>query len=203
MEKRLTNLEKWNSYYKLIEQRNTAFINTNIPNIPEKIYEVCKNGEIKELSVTDVYCSNKLHHGDKVTRKQVEEIKKYYDNPQELSISDIRIGWTRKDNIGICSSAIKFKELDGKYFTDIKKAKEEADKLSVIAKKEEDLLASGDYVRCAYCSKIIAIKDAYSSSLIFQNSKFDGYRTIKFVDSKTNLYCSSKCASYDQMAHEG
>jgi hypothetical protein len=42
--------------------------------------------------------------------------------------------------------------------------------------------------------------------IIFQNSKPDffsksGYK--RFVDRKTNIYCSKQCGVHDQMGHEG
>ena len=61
-------------------------------------------------------------------------------------------------------------------------------------------------VRCAYCSKIIPEKEAVNYKIIFQNSRQDPFSITgwkKFVDRKTNKYCSTECGIHDQMAHDG
>ncbi|WP_028983301.1 hypothetical protein [Sporolactobacillus terrae] len=57
---------------------------------------------------------------------------------------------------------------------------------------------------CAYCREKRPLSELKKGKIIFQNSKFQFGRWVKFVDEKTNWYCADKpCAAYDQMAHEG
>lgn len=79
--------------------------------------------------------------------------------------------------------------------------------LKEISEKRRELYAPRDgYVPCAYCRKQVRIEEVVKHDIIFQNSRPDpfsksGYK--RFVDRKTNNYCSGKCAGNDQMAHEG
>ncbi|ENY1827804.1 YdaE family protein [Salmonella enterica] len=47
---------------------------------------------------------------------------------------------------------------------------------------------------CAYCGKAINKSEIVEHELIYIN----GSQLAR----KTNLYCSKRCAEYDQMAHE-
>jgi len=58
--------------------------------------------------------------------------------------------------------------------------------------------------KCAYCGKERPIAELKSGTIIFQDSKWNGVKWKKFVNEKSNLYCSDgPCHSHDQMGHEG
>lgn len=48
---------------------------------------------------------------------------------------------------------------------------------------------------CAYCGKPIEDGKAHAATIIYRNGSG--------VGRKTQDYCSERCASHDQMAHEG
>lgn len=49
--------------------------------------------------------------------------------------------------------------------------------------------------KCAYCGKEIGKEEAVKAEIVF----IHGSQLAR----KTNDYCSERCASHDQMAHEG
>jgi len=50
-------------------------------------------------------------------------------------------------------------------------------------------------IRCGYCSKPVKPEEEVKSTLL--------YRRGRELARKEKVYCSEKCASHDQMAHEG
>ncbi|ECF2938642.1 hypothetical protein E2G14_07070 [Salmonella enterica subsp. enterica serovar Reading] len=50
-------------------------------------------------------------------------------------------------------------------------------------------------IKCAYCGNEIKQGDEVKAEIL--------YRCGSQIARKTNDYCSERCASYDQMAHEG
>ncbi len=66
----------------------------------------------------------------------------------------------------------------------------------ILRKIYEVLSQKGDptLIQCAYCNKLINEDDAIEKELIYTH----GSQLAR----KKQKYCSSRCASYDQMAHE-
>lgn len=50
-------------------------------------------------------------------------------------------------------------------------------------------------IKCAYCGKEVDKEEAVKAVLL--------YRSGNQLARKNNDYCSERCASHDQMAHEG
>ncbi len=50
-------------------------------------------------------------------------------------------------------------------------------------------------IKCGYCSKPVNPEEVVKSTLL--------YRRGRELARKEKEYCSEKCASHDQMAHEG
>ncbi|EMN5247121.1 hypothetical protein RUW12_001249 [Enterobacter roggenkampii] len=48
--------------------------------------------------------------------------------------------------------------------------------------------------KCGYCSKQVELEKVVKSTLLYRNSSQ--------LARKEKEYCSERCASYDQMAHE-
>lgn len=69
-------------------------------------------------------------------------------------------------------------------------------KPGIIQKILSTLNQKGDptLIPCAYCGKAINKSEIVEHELIYIN----GSQLAR----KTNLYCSKRCAEYDQMAHE-
>lgn len=49
--------------------------------------------------------------------------------------------------------------------------------------------------KCSYCGKSVKPEEVIKSTLLYRN----GSQLVR----KEKEYCSKRCASYDQMAHEG
>ena len=200
-----TNLEKWNYYMSLINNKEQEFINSNIKDIPTCIYEVYPSGKLRTLNVTGVRYRNELYGGAKPSREDVAKIKAYYENMPELIIEKVSVNWECIDQRYKSSSAVRYLEMKEKYFTSKEDADKKAFELTEIKRKEEELLNNG-HIRCAYCGKVVPEKEAVNYEIIFQNSRPDPFSRTgwkKFVDRKTNKYCSKQCGGHDQMAHEG
>jgi len=73
------------------------------------------------------------------------------------------------------------------------KAAERAEELYRNNKDKREKLNNG-YVECAYCGKLIKEEEAITDVVISRT--YSNYK-------KEFKYCSGKCASYNQMAHEG
>jgi hypothetical protein len=123
----------------------------------------------------------------------------------QLTIENVLIGWECTGDGYKSSSAVGYLEMKRKYFISKEDAAKKSLELTEIKRKEEELLNNG-HIRCAYCGKVVPAKESVNYVLIFQNSRPDPFSRTgwkKFVDRKTNKYCSEECGVHDQMAHEG
>lgn len=197
-----TNLEKWEYYLSIIRDKENIFIKNNTKNIPDKIFEISLDGSIRTLNVNGVrYFSYYNYSGKKPTKIEVAELKRISETDSEYSIEKIRIHWECISNGMKSSSAIKYIELD-KYCVDEDEANEIAN-VKLLKRKREEVLLKHGHIRCTYCNKVVP-GPGVKCKIIFQNSRQDFHgKWKKFVDEKTNIYCSNKCGGYDQMAHEG
>lgn len=200
-----TNLEKWNHYMGLINAKEQEFINSNIKDVPTCIYEVYASGKLRTLNVTGIRYRNELYGGTNPSREDVAKIKGYFENMPDMTIDKVSVNWECTDQGYKSSSAVIFLDMKEKYFVSKDDANKKASELIEIKRKEEELLNNG-HIRCAYCSKVVPEKEAVNYEIIFQNSRPDPFSRTgwkKFVDRKTNKYCSKQCGVHDQMAHEG
>lgn len=200
-----TNLEKWNYYYNIIKEKDKDFTNTNVTIRPKILYDVYqRSGEIRELIVTEISYHRYINFsGKKPTKIEVAEIKKLSESDLKFDIKKIFISWESYSKYKT-SAATKYVEMDKHYLS-----KEEAEQVSSVIKIKigrNNILLKNGHISCTYCQKIVPKSESVKCEIIFQNSRPDyssrsGYK--KFVDRKTNIYCSNKCGGYDQMAHEG
>lgn len=200
-----TNLEKWKHYMGLINAKEQEFINSNIKDVPTCIYEVYASGKLRTLNVTGIRYRNELYGGINPSREDVAKIKGYFENMPDMTIDKVSVNWECTDQGYKSSSAVMFLDMKEKYFVSKDDANKKASELIEIKRKEEELLNNG-HIRCAYCSKVVPEKEAVNYKIIFQNSRPDPFSRTgwkKFVDRKTNKYCSPQCGADDQMAHEG
>lgn len=209
-----TNLDKWNYYYDFVKNKEKKFVDKIIKEefdeCPKFLYTYnLLDFEVKELKIKDIYYrdnSRKLYFfTKKPTREDIKRLKEYIEKDEDLNKKNILIEFEEKFKKYNVSSAIKLSELNNKIFLDKNDAEKEAIKLKNKKEHEENLLNHG-HIRCTYCSKIVPEEKSINYTIIFQNSKPDpfsksGYK--RFVDKKTNKYCSGRCGAHDQMAHEG
>ncbi len=200
-----TNLEKWNFYEEYIKGILLEQIELNVEKLPEKVYKASGLGAVVEVFVDDIYNKDRFYfYSKKPTRADVEKIKTYADNIPEFNIDNIFVSVHYHEGMGKSMSACKHSELKEKYFLTEVEAKERLVDIKAKKDEENELIANG-HIRCAYCGKITPPSESIRSEIIFQNGRHNSFtgKYQKFVDRKTNDYCSGKCASHDQMAHEG
>ncbi len=200
-----TNLEKWNYYYDIIKEKDKVFTNENITIRPKVLYDVQRNGEVSELLITDISYYRYINfRGKKPTKIEVAEVKKLSETNLSHDIKKIFIRWESHSGKYKSTAATKYVEMDKHYLS-----KEDAESVSSVIKikigRDKIKLKNG-HIRCTYCQKIVPESESVKCQIIFQSSRPDfnsrsGYK--KFVDKKTNIYCSNKCGGHDQMAHEG
>lgn len=193
-----TNKEKYDYFYKKIESLGKEFIDSVLKDPPKELYKVVLIGRIDKYEVEYIGYYNRIYSEEKPTRKDIEKIKSYYENMPEMTIDDIRIGIVHHGEKYKSSCAIAIGEIGKSYHPSIEHANKALARLQLKKKKDEELLANG-HIRCTYCRKIIPEDKAVKHEIIFQD--WNGYK--KFVNRKTNKYCSGKCGSYDQMSREG
>ena len=199
-----TNLEKWNYYLSIIEKREEEYIKNNVDKMPEYIYSIYPTGKIRKLQITYISYSNRLYFsGKKPTRDDIKKINDYVINNSPMTLDKVHVGWKSIGEKYNSSSAFKYTERD-QYLS--KQEVEIKSKEAIKKKEDEEILLNNGHIRCAYCNKVVPENDSISHTIIFQNSRQDPYSRTgwkKFVDKKTNKYCSGKCGGNDQMAHEG
>lgn len=211
-----TNLEKWNHHMSISDKKDSEFISSLNLVIPKCVYEVKGNGTIQKMDITKVYYSKRntkpCFYGEKPTKIQLSKLIEYVNSDIKYSKEFVFYSyqyftkWDYKGEIrnSKTTGAFNLSEIE-KYHIDINSANKDSKKKKEIKERENELLANG-HIRCPYCNIVIPESEAVSHTIIFQNSRQDpfsrtGYK--KFVDKKTNKYCSGECGGNDQMAHEG
>ena len=201
-----TNLEKWNHYREIIRVKDQKFVEANITIKPKILYDVYqRSGEIKELKVTEIRYSRYVHYnGKKPTKIEVTEIKELSESDLIHDIKNIHIGLESNSDKYKSTSATKYVEMN-KHYLSLEDAENIASVIKIKIGRDRIKLENG-HIRCTYCQKIVPESESVKYEIIFQNSKPDffsksGYK--RFVDRKTNIYCSNQCGVHDQMAHEG
>jgi len=199
-----TNLEKWNYYLSIVKKREEEYIKNNVDKMPEYVYFIYPTGKIRKLQITYISYSNRLYfYGKKPTRDDVKKINDYVIDNSPMTLDNVHVGWKSIGEKYNSSSAFKYTERD-QYLS--KQEVEIKSKEATKKKEDEEILLNNGHIRCVYCNKVVPEKDSISHTIIFQNSRQDPYSRTgwkKFVDRKTNKYCSGKCGGNDQMAHEG
>jgi len=202
-----TNLEKWNYYREIIREKDQIFVEANITIKPKIMYDVYqRSGKIKKLSVTKIYYSRYINFKNKKpTKIEVAEVKKISESELDYDINKIFIGYESRSDKYKSSAATKYIEMNNEHYLSIEEAEGVSSVIKIKVGRERIKLKNG-HIRCTYCQKIVPESESVKYEIIFQNSRPDynsksGYK--KFVDRKTNIYCSTKCGIHDQMAHEG
>jgi hypothetical protein len=139
-----TNLEKWNHYKALLEEKANTFMNSINTTIPETFYTITGLGNIQTCTVINRHYSfnpSLYFSGKKPTKEDVKVIKSVYENeiifnPEQIYF-DYSYVWGEKYT---ASTSIKIKDLfdENKTFF----VKEEAEKaaIAIKAKVEENNL---------------------------------------------------------------
>lgn len=201
---RKTNKDKWNELQVLLDQKKDNYFNDFFTKNPEPkfIYKATVS-EIKAIPITrfKLRCDNEPRVWDKVTREDLKKLREFIDDFENLN-KEIGCCYTEDHGTYKCSGAEGYY----KVIEDKRMSFNESDLMEIQKQLHEKYAPRDGYKPCAYCGKQVPEDDLVSHQIIFQNSRPDpcsrsGYR--KFVDKKTNLYCSGECAGYDQMAHEG
>ncbi len=189
-----TNLEKWNYYKSIIDNREELFVQSQVVEIPEVLYSVYPNGNIGEKIITKVAYNNqmRLWFDKKPTKVDVAEIKAFAESTEPLLLDNIRYHYEEKHSYGKSLGTLKLNEINV-FFTK-EQAESKSSEIKEIAAREELLLQNG-HIRCGRCRKITPTKDALSVKIISIATYGHAGKMMQF--------CSSTCAAHEQWAHEG
>jgi len=191
-----TNLEKYNYYLNIIESKEHDFINIEIPNPPKILYKVSKDGTIIECIVEKLQYfrnNNYFDYNKKVYKDLVKKVKDYSETEHKLERNNIRFNIVEDRGTYKVSSSISLEMLDDYFLT--KKCAEVVSEEYIKIVNEENEKLNNDYVRCERCRKLILESDALNVKMI--NFKMYGSKGCMMK------FCSSECASHEQMSLEG
>jgi hypothetical protein len=201
---RKTNKQKWDNLQSTLSILKSSYLNTVYPNesYPTCFYKATINSveEIPVVGVT-VECKNEYKCFGKITNKDLEKLEWFisnFDNIEKI----IYFHYKHK----LPTYSITGAETLNSIEKDKRLSFNKEELIDIQSELNEKFAPREGYTPCSYCRKQVPTSELVSYTIIFQNSKPDmfsrsGYR--KFVDKKTNKYCSRQCGLHDQMAHEG
>lgn len=201
---RTTNLEKYKEFEKSIDKITNKFCLSFFPDgVPKFLYDIyssCVDGErqffIRECVVdgVDYFLTGKCrkpYFNKRPSSNDVLKMKILSENlsEAELNKSEIRI-YVKEGNRSWASS-----------YTEIESGKVALTESELQSKLEEKIKHYEDNYRlsdnqfaCSYCGKAVDNDKKIIGTVI--SRQYQNFR-------KDFDYCSSRCASHDQMAHEG
>lgn len=203
---RKTNKQKWEQLQGVVSLLKDSYLKSVYPNqeYPTHFYKATKY-DIDQLSIDriSVGCKGEPNCFNGVTKKDLEQLNQFITNFDNI---EKKIYFHYKYSIG--ESSLKYGSAetvdtinDSKVLSFNKE-----DLIEIQAELNRKYAPKEGYKPCAYCRVQTPEDELVPYTIIFQNSKSDpfsrsGYR--KFVDEKTNMYCTSQCGVHDQWAHEG
>jgi len=193
-----TLLEKYRHYEAIIKEREDDYVYDFFADktVPNSVYEIWGNGNIKEKKVIDIKYHNEKYFGfnKQPTRKLVDEIKAFAELDYKFDSEKIFVHYTTSD----CRGVFKYSEI-GKHLT-----KEQAEEKSKILKDafeaNEALIKAGTHISCQRCRKAVLISDAVKDTIIGRGR--DGFGRA-CITHEPMTFCSNTCASHEQMSREG
>lgn len=195
-----TNLEKYNYYLDILNQRLKEYVNFVIPSQPTKLFKI-RDGysfAIDELTIDNVYYSSGFYKKDKPSKGDIATLINFINKLsfENLLRGNIYLHYTRKGEGYTSSGAYKYVEIgDNKRISlDRESLEPEITRLKELYEPREG------YINCAYCHKVVEKEKAVSHKIIYRGRDQYDRACIK---EKTNLYCSGQCGGNDQMGHEG
>lgn len=201
---RKTNLDKWNDLLEVLNSKKEKVLSQNLPERerPSILYRA-KWQEIGEIPIESfgVRVYGEFGFYGKPTREDLKRMEGLIENFETLE-KTLYVYY--KEDHGTYKVSGGYKMEDIKRDPKLSFAKEDLEEIH--KELHEKYAPRPGYKACSYCSKQVPEAEMVMGTIIFQNTRPDpGSRSgwKRFVDKKTNPYCSGTCAGNDQMAHEG
>lgn len=205
---RITLQQQWDSLHERMlavkKEHLDEFFKAN--HKPEAVYECNHIGEVSKKEIVSfdiqpIVAGRRVFYpyltsGTKPKTVDVEQLERFIDcfsiGFSVLIVYSTNCGTTGMyyDRAGREEKHLAFNESD----------------LKTLADERRELYATREgYSPCTYCRKQVPTGSMVPHKIIFQNSRWDigKGKYVKFVDQKTNMYCSGQCGVSDQMGHEG
>lgn len=128
-----TNLEKWNHYKALIDEKLNQFVTENFPEIPKVFYKVERSGIVSTCESGGLSCNYPHYFGKSPKRGDIDKIADFYQN-WDSRFNKTKIYLDFKSNDG-WSSAICITNLQHTYVS-IEQATEKANEVIRIREEE-------------------------------------------------------------------
>ena len=187
----MTFLERYNAAKTEIDEKAKSLAVDVLGKIPLELFAVGgggRNYDPETWLVTDIHgrSPNGTYFNKRPSKNAVTIMEEAASAKAELD--GVFIGIVRTGAIGRTSASAKLSVIGDMYFL----TKQEAEKKACTFR--EKYICKADQFNCKYCSVATDNDLKITSTVIARQypnmrAEFD--------------YCSSRCASYDQMAHEG
>lgn len=195
------NIDKWNHYKGILEEKAQEFIADYSDDIPDVFYEVLNSGKIQIYLVEKVGYRFSEHgvsvwfSGKIPSKTEIEKLKEAVEKGVDHKYENISLHYRYKMSIGSASGAYLLNEVieSDRFFKSRVSATEEAVRVTAEREREEYLLNNG-HIRCHFCNNVVAEEVAVEETMI--SRMYDNSR-------KRFSFCSGKCASHCQMSLEG
>lgn len=187
-----TNLEKFNHWKSLLEEKAMILLISELGQVPEQIWEIGSQRneyEPEPWTVTGTRVSHVrgTYFKKRPSKDQVELMRSACDEPIAADAVILEVQYARPTG-GTTTMAFTLAAKGEKWQLN---ASEWADK---VLELQDLYILKDDQFSCAYCRKATDHNKKVTSAVIAR--QFPGMR-------KEFDYCSSQCAAYNQMAHEG
>lgn len=190
-----TNREKYCIYLSLMQTKDAAAIAKLFPNgVPHQLYGV---GHFS-LRVFDVLHVSRHRNGfyelgpdRRITSADVAEVMKYATEWTPPKEDDVLVHYRYSETHGKVQGAFNLKKItpaEGLAWT-AQELESEIQRRKALYEPREG------HQPCQYCQKQTPIESLVPATIT--------YRSHGGLQKKNGMYCSSACASYDQMGHEG
>lgn len=201
---RMTNQQKWDKAQLVLDAQKSAYIDLYFEGEekPTAVFRAETNKIVKiDIGKITVWCSKEPRCFKKPSNNDLlllyEFIADFSKADKEIMLHYIEICPTYT-----CRGAFRMSEIkNNERLSFVREA------LIPVQKELFEKYAPREgYKPCAYCGKQVPENTLVPYKIIFQDSRpslteKSGWH--KFVNEKTNMYCSKARGAYDQMAHGG
>jgi hypothetical protein len=201
--KRKTHIKEILEINDEYKKREKEFIDSLNYEIPENLYRLYPNGSFVRAVVKELVMIIKKENGGNfylhyshLKRKELDDYKNFI-NSIVFDKKNLRLSVVEKEETSTTSYNVLFdykKDPYHKMFDDLESIKKEVSKIKEKELRETELLAKG-YIKCERCGEVVKKEESISYKLISHHNFKNGYRF--------GVFCSRKCAMYEQFSLEG
>lgn len=207
---RQTNKQIYDELYRCVQRGVQEQVVKHFPNgLPDELYKVVPAGRVVTYKVTGALIYTGHYQNQKPTKKDIEAINSFRLSFPEYKFEDIVIQYTSVGEKYNSSSGVRANIMYEEFFKTLDHAQAKADEVKAIADDKAAKLATGDYIECKYCRKVVLKSQSVNHNIIGRgrkpvwNSWKNRYEDKACVTQEVHAFCSGQCAGNEQMSREG